>query len=248
MGLDDFVSEGKRTQVLVDHKRVQSKLVTPFNDAFGPIREVSWVNTIIPELLWIALVQQAWGPRRSVEIITAFTRDVRASDPKRDGTIWAAAGKFTALPAGVLAGIVEGRSYRDDLCAPLAPLHAHYPAHPMLELASGGTGPPSSGDLGELKRLVGELFDRASTIATMVQATATWLAFDADRLKVSADLALADFPRIEDYPKTDQSYRIAASIRATLNAMFGEVDQMASGTGWPIAFWNRGLELEACED
>ena len=242
------MSDGKHTQVLGDHKHIKSKLVTPFNDAFGPMREVSWINTMIPELLWIALVQQAWGPRCGVEIITAFTRDVRASDPKRNGTIWAAAGKFADLPNGVLSSIVDSRPYRDDLCAPLAPLHAHYPGHPMRELVSEVTTPPPSCDLGGLKRLVGGLFDRASTSATMVQATATWLAFDADKLKVSAGLALADFPRIEDYPNTDQSKRIAASIRATLNAMFGEVDHMASGTDWPTAFWNRGLELEACED
>lgn len=240
--------EEKRTPVLGDHRRVKSKLVTPFNDAFGPMREVSWINVMIPELLWIALVQQAWGPRRGVEIITAFTRDVRASDPTRDRTIWAAAGKFAALPGGVLSGIVEGRPYRDDLCAPLALLQAHYPNHPMRELVPSTTGGPWRQDLGSLKVLVGELFDRLSTNAIMVQATATWLAFDADRLKVSAGLALADFPRIEDYPHTEQSQRIAASIRATLNQMFGETDLMASGTDWPIAFWNRGLELEPCED
>lgn len=242
------MGEGKRTPVLGDHKRVKSTLVTPFNDAFGPMHEVSWINQMIPELLWIGLVQKAWGPRRGVEIITAFTRDVRASDPERNRIIWAAAGKFAALPDGVLAGIVEGRPYRDDLCAALAPLHAHYPDHPMRELASTITGLPSSQDLGALKKLVSELIDRASTSATMAQATATWLAFDAERLKVSAGLALADFPRIEDYPKTDQSQRIAASIRATLNQMFGDLDLMASGTGWPIAFWNRGLELQPCED
>jgi hypothetical protein len=242
------MSEGKRLPVLGDHRRVKSKLVTPFNDAFSPMREVSWINTMIPELLWIALVQRAWGPRRGVEIITAFTRDVRASDVTRDRTIWAAAGKFLSLPSGVLAGIVAGRPYRDDLCASLAPLHVHYPGHPMRELVPAVTGPTCSTDLALIKELVAELFDRASTSATMVQATATWLAFDAERLKVSAGLALADFPRIEDYPKTDQSQRIATSIRATLNQMFGESHMMASGTGWPIAFWNRGLELEACED
>lgn len=242
------MSESKRTPVLGDHKRVKSKLVTPFNDAFGPMREVSWINTMIPELLWIALVQQAWGLRRGVEIITAFTRDVRASDPPRDHTIWAAAGKFATLPDGVLAGIVEGRPYREDLCTPLAPLHAHYPDHPMRELVSTVDGPSASQDLGALKKLLVELFDRASLSATMVQATATWLAFDAEYLKVSAGLALAEFPQIVDYPKTDQSQQIAASIRATLNQAFGTPDLMASGTGWPIAFWNRGLELEPCED
>ena len=82
----------------------------------------------------------------------------------------------------------------------------------------------------------------------MVQATATWLAFDADRLKVSARLALADFPRIEDYPETEQSQRIAASMRATLNQMFSEINMMASGTDWSTAFWNRGLKLEQCDD
>lgn len=195
------MSEGKRKLVLSDHRRVKTKLVTPFNDAFGPMREVSWINMMIPELLWIALVQQAWGPRRGVEIITAFTRDVRASDPMRDRTIWAAAGKFAALPGGVLSSIIEGRAYRDKLCAPLAPLHVHYPDHPMHELIPSITKKHLSQDLGPLKALVGELFDRGSTNAIMVQATATWLAFDANRLKVSTGLALADFPRIEDYPE-----------------------------------------------
>jgi len=237
---------GKRTPVLGDHKRVKSKLVTPFNDAFGPMREVSWINMMVPELLWIALVQNAWGARRGVEIITAFTRDVRASDPARNRTIWAAAGKFAALPPGVLSSIVESRPYREDLCAPLAPLHAHYPEHPLRELVSPA-GTPSMRDLRALKVLVEGLFDRGSTSATLTQATATWLAFDADRLKVSTGLALADFPRIEDYPDTEQSQRIAASIRATLNKMFGDVDLMASGTEWPVTFWNRGLSLEPCE-
>ena len=82
----------------------------------------------------------------------------------------------------------------------------------------------------------------------MVQATATWLAFDAGRLKVSAGLALADFPRIEDYPNTEQSERIAGSIRATINQMFGDTDLLASESDWPTKFWNRGLELEPCED
>ena len=242
------MSEGNRAPVLGDHRRVKSKMVTPFNDAFGPMHEVSWINMMIPELLWIALVQQAWGPRRGVEIITAFTRDVRKSDQQRDQTIWAAAGKFTAFPEGVLSGIIKGRSYRDDLCAPLAPLNAHYPNHPMRDLIPSTSEVTQARDIGGLRALVGELFDRSSTTAIMVQATATWLAFDTGRLKVSTGLALADFPRIEDYPATEQSQRIAASIRATLNQMFGETNLMASGTEWPIAFWNRGLELQPCED
>lgn len=242
------MSENKRTPVLGDHRRTKSKLVTPFNDAFGPMREVSWTNTMVPELLWIALLQEAWGPRRSVEIITAFTRDVRASDPTRERTIWAAAGKFAPLSDGELATILAGRPYTDDLCGPLAPLHSYYPDHPLSELARPAQTKQWLRGLSALETLLSDLLDRSSATATMVQATATWLAFDADRLKVSAGLALADFPRIEDYPRTEQSKRIAASIRATLNQMFGDADLMASDSDWPTKFWNRGVELEPCED
>ncbi len=89
---------GRRKPILADHKNVKSKLVAPFNEAFAPMREVSWINTIIPELLWIALIQEKYGPQRGVEIIAAFTRDVRASEPSRQEVIWAAAGKYASIP------------------------------------------------------------------------------------------------------------------------------------------------------
>jgi len=82
----------------------------------------------------------------------------------------------------------------------------------------------------------------------LVQATAVWIAFDSDKLKVASHLALADFPKIEEYPKTERSLQVAASIRAVLNPMFSDTKWMASDTDWPIAFWNRGLEVEPCED
>jgi hypothetical protein len=237
-----------RKPVLSDHKRIKSKLVTPFNDAFGPPREVSWINTMIPELLWIALVQEKYGARRGVEIITAFTRAVRASRVDRAKTIWAAAGKFKSIPAQELQDIMSrnGGSYADNLHVALRPLAAWYPTHPLNALFSAAEFPPEPSDLMTIKTVVEELFNRASLAATMTQATAVWLAFDADRLKVAPGLALAQFPRIEDYPNTELSKKIAAAIRAGLNSFFGDTNLMASGTAWPVAFWNRGLEIEPC--
>lgn len=238
-----------RTPVLGDHKRVRSRLITPFNALLGPTNDVSWVNTMIPELLWIALLHYAVGDHRAVEIVTAFSRDVRATSPERGRTIWAAAGKFAELPSAVLGPALnkaEG-TYAAELRAALEPLAASYPDHP-LSIASGwpavSARPPA---LAHLKAVVEGMFDRSSRSSIMVQATALWLAFDADRLKVAANLSLAQFPKIEEYPTTELSQRIGASIRASLNQMFGSQDLMASSGAWPIAFWNRGLALEPCE-
>lgn len=237
-----------RKPVLADHRRVKSRLVTPFNDIIGPLQEVSWINMMIPELLWIALVQEQYGPHRGVEIITAFTRVVRASHADRAATIWAAAGKFDTIPADELQHLVEtkGRTYADDLRAALRPLAAWYPTHPLNTLFTRVELVPEPGDLKHVKTIVAGLFDRASRLATMTQATAVWLAFDAGQLKVASHLAIAQFPEIEDYPDTELSQKIAASIRALLNMLFGEASAMASGSTWPVAFWNRGLEIEPC--
>jgi hypothetical protein len=147
-----------RKPVLSDHKRIKSKLVTPFNDAFGPPREVSWINTMIPELLWIALVQEKYGARRGVEIITAFTRAVRASRVDRAKTIWAAAGKFKSIPALELQDIMSrnGGSYADNLHVALRPLAAWYPTHPLNALFSAAEFPPEPSDLMTIKTVVVE--------------------------------------------------------------------------------------------
>jgi hypothetical protein len=240
----------RRKPILADHKQVTSKLVTPFNDAFGPMREVSWINTMIPELLWIALVQEKCGPQRGLEIITAFTRDVRASDPSRQEVIWAAAGKYASIPIAELQTIVQaqGVAYTEELWAALMPLASWYPAHPLNALFPNNVPSACPEGLAHLKTIVAGLFDRSARDSMLVQATAFSIAFDAGKLKVAPDLALAEFPKIEEYPNTERSKQVAGSIRATLNQMFGETKWMASGTDWPTAFWNRGLEIGPCED
>jgi len=152
----------KREPILADHKKVRSKLVTPFNDVFGPMRDVSWVNTMIPELLWIALVQEKHGPRRGVEIITGFTRDVRASAPGRQEVIWATAGKYASIPAAELKAIVrtKGEAYADELRAALLPLASWYPAHPLNGVFSDDSASARLEDLAHLKLIVANLFDR----------------------------------------------------------------------------------------
>jgi len=81
----------------------------------------------------------------------------------------------------------------------------------------------------------------------MTQATAVWLAFDSGALVVNSDMALAQFPKIEDYPDTELSQRVAASIRNTHNMLVGNRRDLDTISGWHNQFWNRGLVIEKCE-
>ena len=238
-----------RTRVLGDHKRVKSKLITPFNDLLGPTRDVSWINTMMPELLWIALLHDAHGDRCAVEIVTRFTRAARAYASAFSNTVFAAAGKFSEFPEGALPTIMAGLDIdcANAMRTALAPLAAWYPAHPLNAIHALPTPDPDRAMLEYLRRVVSRMYARSDRATMMPQATAIWLAFDSGRFKVSPDISLADFPKIEEYPMTELSQRIGASIRASLNQMFGEGQMMASDGRWPVAFWNHGLHLQACE-
>jgi hypothetical protein len=155
------------------------------------MKEVSWINSMIPELLWIAFLQEKCGPRRGVEIVTAFTRDVRASDPSRKEAIWAAARKFASIPGGELQAIVQakGADYADELLAALTPLASWYPAHPLNALFSSDVPSACLEELAHNKKLVAGLFDRSARGSMFVQATAIWIAFDTGKLKVASGMA-----------------------------------------------------------
>jgi len=66
-----------KPKILSDHKKVRSKLVTPWHQMFGPTNDVSWVNEMIPELLWINLIEADYGNHRAVQIITTVARIAR---------------------------------------------------------------------------------------------------------------------------------------------------------------------------
>lgn len=202
-----------RTPVLGDHKRVKSKLITPFNDMLGPTRDVSWINTMIPELLWIALLHDLYGDRRAVEIVTRFTRAARSYASAFSDTVFAAAGKFSELPEGALPTIMDGLDIdcANAMRSALKPLAALYPACPLNAIHVIPTPEPDRAMLQHLRRLVGGMYARTDRATMMPQATAVWLAFDSGRLKVAPDISLASFPKIEEYPATELSQRIGAS-------------------------------------
>jgi hypothetical protein len=237
-----------RQKILSDHKRKGKILSPPFNHLFGPLKEVSWIKTILPELLWIALIHDTHGDRRAVEIITAFSRLAREIRPDATEKWFAPASHFASLSASDYSQLrheLDRKQLIPAVLTPLSPLVGWYPECPLAPLFSK---PPrrSRRDLSLLGKMVSSLYARSQRGPMMVQATATWLAFDADILKVSSDLSLAHFPEIEHYPDTDLSKQIGASIRAGLNVFFGSEIHHRDNK-WPDYFWNRGLAIEPCE-
>jgi hypothetical protein len=232
---------------LSDHKRIGKRLVPPLVHMLsGPMDEVSWVKTIMPEICWLGLIQMRHGHKDGVGHITAVARSARTVHANCQNSV------FGAISSYVQLSQVEWQQMRERLLEDgellpiqeaLRPLVVLYPECPLRNLFQSSPGESIPDYLETMKRLLKSMFLRRERDPMMFQATLVYLAFDAGTLKVAKGLPLAEFPKIQDYPDTELSRRIGGSVRATLNMMFGS----GYPQPWSAYFWNRGLQLDECE-
>jgi hypothetical protein len=243
------MSKSKKTGsgVLGDHKKIGKKFVPPFIATLGPLQEVRWVNDLVPELIWIALLHEKHGLQAGADLarqLALAAVGARETKPKK----WfAAASAFAGLDAAERGAILATLHASNALAAirdavrPLAALYTDVP----LRFLFDGELPTDDAMLPPFKGVLESMFDRWNSPATFVQATAVYIAFTTDMLKVMKGLALSNFPAIEQFPNTEESKRVAGAIRSTVSMFEGQFKDAASAA-WISYFWSRGLELEPC--
>jgi len=237
-------------KILQGYKQSGKIFIPPFTHMIGPLHEISWVKTMIPELLWIALIQEYYGHPKGVSLITSMARLARKCAPSEKIRIFASISSFTEMTSDEQLCLQNGLATSEELFEiqnALTPLIVFYPECPLRFLFPTT---PSLTDVGNqhlenFKALVAGLYNKISRNTMMVQATAVWLAFDSGALKVFKGLTLASFPEIEKYPNTELSQKVAGSIRASVPMFFTEHHYPVT-SNWPRYFWNRGFEIDPC--
>lgn len=236
--------------VLDDHRR-EGKLFKPPMSDIGALSEVSWVNDMLPEFLWIALLHDKHGLHQGVDLayqLASAAIDVETAD---NHTWFAPMTSFKTLDQDQRAGLISALNDRNILESVIQALHSlldSYPACPMafLRVQADDNQVTHSG-LDELRALISRLFDKWARPATLVQATAVYLALATGRLKIMEGITwIDDFEQISEYPSTETSRMVGASVRATCLSLFPMLMQDVP-MEWPGQFWNRGLELADCK-
>lgn len=241
----------QKKRVLSDHKRDRKKLIAPFNYMLGGIQDVSYIDAIMPEIVWLTLLHEEFGVREGAEVARLLSKVTMDSAPREKKAFFGHLSAYASLSDDEEKAVVArlgSNGILERLWRALLPLPAFYPECPMAFLFPDGVPGHLDRDraLGDLKRLLGEMYDRTSTTAVFALGTFTYLAFLGDALKVDPSVSLAKFPEIQNYPNTDLSKRIASGVRTFAYSYFGMVAK-EEPSPWPTYFWNRGLELEKCD-
>src|SRR5215831_11942092 len=87
----------KPRAVLADHSRRGKKLVPPYVATLGRPENISWVNTIIPEVIWIGLLHETFGQVRGTELALNLARTAESYAKNDRKRFFAAASDFEIL-------------------------------------------------------------------------------------------------------------------------------------------------------
>ena len=127
----------------------------------------------------------------------------------------------------------------------LAVLIDNYSEFPLafLEDTNNQKQDISGSTLQDLRATIHNIRDRESTAAVMAQSGIVCIFFQNEMLKVSPGISLTNLGAISDYPLTEESKKVAASVRAAVTFFLGR----DISSDWRNSFWDQGRSLTPCE-
>jgi len=238
-----LVAEGARP-FLEGHKRHGKKFTPPMAQLPG-FSEVRWIDDLLPEFLWIGLSLHLHGTRRTFRLLEGLVEAWSSLDLESPGWL-SRASTMSGLGLDArssLAAKLEESGHLRDLRGAVGPLVLHYPECPLAALF------PDAEPVGELDMVregVAMSLNRWSEHATWIQVAAVYMVIGQGKLHFAKDSVLADFPEVQNYPRSDVSRMIASSCRALINS-FPRSEGTQASEDWTTYFWARGQELDPCE-
>lgn len=236
-----------KSEVLKGHKKVGTKYLPPFM-TYPKLVPISWAHDMLPELLWLALLSDQLGYRVAIQNAIQLSDIVNTivREPRKGG--FNLASDFNKTLQGerdeVNSEIDGGLRNSLDSCVGL--ITKFYPEFPMKWLVSEKWMKETSvglDGLEQIKNAIRTRVDRTSKLAMECQVLAFVMEGKSGKLKVHSEIA-HDLNLISEYPESDESRKMAAQVRAALNALLMHRKKPHT---WPDYFWRHSFEISPCE-
>jgi hypothetical protein len=234
----------KGGRVLASYRKVGTKFVPPMLQNFK-FDHISWSSQTMPELIWWDVISDKVSHRFAVRVAEEIGKYFKEKDDRNHW--WAFVSDYSHLTEEDATRLEEHLAHEDllpELTESLTDFLNLYPSYPISKLL--GVRPSGIVDAGYLLRFedrLRELEDKRSRNGVLIQAQAIYLGFVLGRLHVKEGLALADFPEVEHYPRTEKSLKVGASICAAVNMLAGSTLPKYTEDAWVQYFWRRSLDL-----
>lgn len=236
----------RKKQVLAGHKRIGKRFVPPMMQI--PIRiDTSYVNDMLPELIWIGLINERVGYARGARIIEKIFLAVDARKEKGQEGNYALISSFKKITDDQKISITDAireEGVLDIIQNSIAPLILLYDGCPLNFF-----GPPANRYSREelisiIKLCVGKTINRYDAPGIVLYGAMLLARLVTKTIKFPADMDLPDFNSVIDSPGSEEAKRAAGFMRANGLAEFG---MLKVGSDWAKYFWGKNFELSPCE-
>ncbi len=235
-----------KQRVLQGYRQEGKRFIPPFLQIMN-LAETDWMNDRVPELIWIALFIQKFGTIDGPEMAVRIAKAASGCVPSAEKA-YAATSEYMALSdeqKQCVRSALSAEGTLENARLGMEALSRHYKEFPLgfLGEPSKSIGAQSGSTLDDLKATIRNIRDRHSNASTVAQAVVVQIYFANNKLVVIPNSGLANLSAVCAYPLTDESKRVAASIRASVNLMLTR--DIASD--WRNSFWKQGRSLGPCE-
>lgn len=236
----------KKRKILDGHKRVGKRFIPPMKQ-LSTIKSTSYVNDILPELIWIGLLNEKYGyihTSRMLERLFVIVDEVSANELQGSVALISAYKQLSSDHKDIIRTRLDKEGILDLIRNGIAPLTLLYDNCPLNFL-----GPPSI-VLGNselvmiIKSCVGKVIDKYETPGIVLNGAVLISRLVTNKIKFAPHIELPDFNSVIDSPDSDEAKHAAGFMRA--NAL-SEFAMQNIDPAWAEHFWNRGIELSPCD-
>ncbi|MBU1121251.1 MAG: hypothetical protein KKF54_00940 [Candidatus Omnitrophica bacterium] len=238
----------KKKIILGDHKKVGSKFIPPM--AQLEISDISTINQIFPEIIWMGLLNDSYGYREGIHLSSEIAKLAHAIHDSDKHVNFALSSSYEYLSdekKKTLVEELERNNYLVKLQKSLYPLIKYYEGFPMTFLGDGGIAESKDFQIQKLKKTVERHFNRYETPGVIILANVVYIRAITGGLHIVQGLEPPNLESLVSDPESDEAKKTAAQVRsmAMMEAMSG--DKEKSGSAWSQSFWNQGLKIDKCE-
>lgn len=238
-----------KSKLLADHKKT-GKVFQPPLLSLGTFVETAWLDFGIPEFVWIHILCEECGTNEGSILFLEFTKitDKFLSTKINNGTASALLSSYSILSEIDKIAIIKTLKKKAILprlryvLTPFLFLYPNCPLNFVLEQSTTDNFPKDY--LTKYKEYLEKLLDKTSFESTIVMANVINFLNHLDRLKIAEGNNMPEFKEVLDYPKTENSKRIASFLRSTISMCFNKEWDYNRDNEWIKYFWNQNLRLE----
>lgn len=238
----------EKKKVLEGHKKVGSKFIPPMMQ-MPNWREISYINQILPEIIWMGLINDEFGYRDGIALSSNLAKrafDLKETDKHINFTL---VSNFNSLSAERKSELVRDLKETSELAKyqdSLLPLIALYEEFPLSFIGMSERIFDKSALIKKIKYCIEKHIDKYETPALIIQANVLYVRGSTGGLHVAPHIEIPDLNTLIEDPESEKAKRTGGFVRISAMQELMPLGETRVGD-WAKSFWNQGYKIDKCD-